>query len=175
MVCHVPEGELRVKQSDGMEFSRRRVMFGRAKKALAKTWRMSARPWRSYVSLTCYQDEPRRSTFPFDLRRCDRKRRWHARDVSRVRVRPRGSADIKSRRRHDCERVSLDLSVRRQHGRSRRRGRPGLQLPSKLMAQDMFGRSPARYAQFRAPAFPRRVPCRSRCPALVKFGARSDI
>jgi len=46
MVCHVPEGELRVKQSDGMEFVARRVMFGRAKKALAKTWRMSARPWR---------------------------------------------------------------------------------------------------------------------------------
>src|SRR4051812_20751017 len=29
--------------------------------------------------------------------------------------------------------------------------------------------SPARYAQFRAPAFPRRVPCRSRCPALVSL------
>ena len=29
--------------------------------------------------------------------------------------------------------------------------------------------SPARYAQFRAPAFPTCVPCRSRCPALVSL------
>jgi hypothetical protein len=37
MVCPVPEGELRVKQSGGMEFFwRRRVTFGPAKKASAK-------------------------------------------------------------------------------------------------------------------------------------------
>ena len=29
--------------------------------------------------------------------------------------------------------------------------------------------SPARYTQFRAPAFPRLVPCRSKCPALVSL------
>ena len=44
MVCHVPEGELRVKQSDGMEFVAKRATFGPARKVLAKTWRMSAPP-----------------------------------------------------------------------------------------------------------------------------------
>jgi len=37
MVCHVPEGELRVKQTEGMEFVTKKGDVGRAKKASAKT------------------------------------------------------------------------------------------------------------------------------------------
>jgi len=42
------------------------------KRHSAKTWRMSARPWRSCVSSTCYQDEPAAQT------NCGYEVRWSA-------------------------------------------------------------------------------------------------
>ena len=69
MVCHVPEGELRVKQSDGMEFVAKKGDVWTCKKGIGEDLENVGSMVAIMLIIVCYQNEPLRSTFRTSLRR----------------------------------------------------------------------------------------------------------
>ena len=84
MVCHVPEGELRVKQSDGMEFVAKKGDVWTCKKGIGEDLENVGSTVAIMRIIDLLPEWTTAEYVPFDLRRCDRKRRRYARDVPRV-------------------------------------------------------------------------------------------